>query len=705
MRMRKHCHWATGILLVALVAPALAQRAAAPPVCQRIEHRETRHGEVVVDDYFWLREKSNPAVIEYLSAENAYTAAMTRSQKALEETLYREMLGRIKQTDLSVPARRGGYFYYSRTEEGKQYPVHCRRKAGREAPEEVLLDSNVLAQGLEFFALGAFEPSDDANLLAYSTDTTGFRQYGLRVKDLATGQLLADTAERVTSVQWAADNKTLFYTTEDPVNKRSNQLWRRALGDRESELVYEEKDERFDLDTSRTSDKKFILLEIRSSDASEVHSLPADEPRSAFRVVLPRADKHRYRVDHRDGLFYVVTNKNAKNFRVVTAPDDDPADEGKWKEFVPHRPHVLVQNIDLFRDFAVVLERSDALGRMRTFDFRTGRWQDISFPEPVYAVSPGDNEEFDAPAYRYRYESLVTPQSVYDYDARTRHATLLKREEVLGGYEPARYASQRLWATARDGTRVPLSIVYPKDVKRDGRAPLLLYGYGSYGAGLPATFSSQRVSLLDRGVVYVLAHVRGGNELGEPWRDAGMLMNKKNTFNDFVDCAEYLVKENWTFPERLVIEGASAGGLLMGAVVNMRPDLFRAVHLDVPFVDVMNTMMDASIPLTTVEYLVWGNPNEKPAYDYMRSYSPYDNLARGDYPAMLVTAGLNDSQVMYWEPAKYVAKLRTLKTDNDPLLLRTNMGAGHGGASGRYDALRERAFEYAWILSQVGIEN
>ena len=576
-------------------------------------------------------------------------------------------------------------------------------KGNLDAPEEVLLDQNALAEGQPFCSLGDFAVSDDGRLLAYTLDTTGFRQYALAVKDFRTDKLLDDKAERVTSLEWAADNKTLFYTTEDPVNKRSNQCWRHTLGDEQSEQVFDEGDELYSIHVGRTSDLQRLLLVSNSFDASEIRDLPADRPVGQWRILVPRTLGHRYTADHRDGLYYFVTNKNAKDFRVATAPDDDPGDESKWRDFVPHRPGVLVEDIQLFKDFAVVVEKSAALNRLRTYDFGAGKWNDIAFPEQVYLASPGDNEEFDTTTYRYEYESPVTPKSVLDYDLATHESKLLKRQEVLGGYDPANYRTERLWATARDGTRVPITIVYKRDFQRDGRAPLFLYGYGSYGAGLPARFSSDRVSLLDRGMAFALADVRGGDELGESWRDAGLLMQKKNTFTDFVDCAEYLVREKWTSPDRLVIEGASAGGLLMGAVVNLRPDLFRAVHLGVPFVDVMNTMMDPSVPLTTIEYLVWGNPNEKPAFDYILSYSPYDNLVRGDYPAMLVTTSLNDSQVMYWEPAKYVAKLRTLKTDERPLVLKTNMDAGHGGASGRYNQLREKSFEYAWLLWQVDI--
>jgi oligopeptidase B len=690
-----------GILTLGLGLISQAGTTDTPPVANRIEHQEERHGATVMDNYFWLRDKSNPAVIEYLKAENAYTDALTKNLKPFEDALYTEMLGRIKQTDLSVPTRRDGYFYYSRTEEGKQYPIQCRRKGSIEASEEVLLDGNELAQGHTFFALGSFQVSDNSNLLAYTTDVTGYRQYTLHVKDLRTGQTLPDTAERVTSLEWASDNKTLFLTTEDAVTKRSDHLWRHTLGSK-IEPVYEEKDELYTIYTTRTRDKKFIILDINSTDTTEARYLASDQPSGNFHVFLAREKKHRYDIDHREGLFYIRSNKNAKNFQILTTPESDIS-PSNWKVFVAHQSDVLVQGVNLFKNFAVVLEKSKALNGIRMLDFRSGQWHSISFPEPVYSAFPAGNPEYDTHVFRYSYTSMITPSSVFDYDMETHKATMLKQQEVLGGYDPTQYVSERQWATVRDGTKVPLSIVYKKGFHRDGTAPLFLYAYGSYGAGTPATFNSQRLSLLDRGMVYVIAHIRGGDEMGEAWHDDGMLMKKKNTFYDFVDSAEYLIQEKWTSKDRLVIQGGSAGGLLMGAVVNLRPDLFRAVHAAVPFVDVMNTMLDATLPLTVGEYLEWGNPNEQAAYDYMKSYSPYDNLEKRAYPAMLVTTSLNDSQVGYWEPAKYVARLRTLKTDSNPLLLKVNMGAGHGGSSGRYDRLKEQAFEYAWLMSQVGI--
>ena len=690
------------VLLLGLLA-ALWVAAQTPPVAPRIEHREVRHGATVVDDYFWLREKSNPKVAEYLEAENAYTAAMTKDLLPFSDSLYKEMLGRIKQTDLSVPVARRGYLYYSRTVEGKQYPIQCRRKGNMETPEEVLLDMNELGTDKKFVGLGGFAVSDDQNLVAYTVDFTGFRQFALRVKDLRTGQTLPDTTERVTSLAWGGDNKTLFVVTEDAVTKRSDKLWRHVLGSAKFEEIWNEKDELYDIEIGKTRDLKYLFLQSEAKDTSEARYLRADRPADTFNVFLPREKGHRYYLDHREGLFYIRTNKSGRNFAVMTAPENNPA-PGNWKVFLAHRDDVRLQNIELFKDFAVSVEKSNALDHLRIYDFKSGVWKEITYPEPVYSVFPGGTPDYESSTYRYNYQSLVTPSSVFDYDVNTGKSTLRKQQEVLGGYDSEQYVCERLWATARDGVKVPISIVYKRGFVRNGKAPLFLYGYGSYGFGTPPTFSSNRVSLLDRGMAYAIAHIRGGDEMGEKWREDGMLMKKQNSFFDFIDCAEFLIGEKWTSSDRLAIEGGSAGGLLMGAVVNMRPDLFRAVHAAVPFVDVMNTMMDTTLPLTVGEYLEWGNPNEKPAYDYMKTYSPYDNLEKRAYPAILVTTSFNDSQVMYWEPAKYVARLRTLKTDSNPLLLKVKMeSAGHGGASGRYDRLHDTAFEYSWLLTQVGI--
>jgi oligopeptidase B len=697
------------LIIFALAALSLAaQQALLPPIAPQLDHEEERHGESVVDPYFWLREKTNPEVIKYLKAENAYAEAMTKDLKPFQKALYKEMLSRIKQTDLSVPARRGKYFYYSRTEKGKQYPIYCRKTAALDgsyvanATEFVMLDQNELAKGLPFLGIGDLVVSDDANLLAYSVDTTGFRQYVLHVKDLRTNRILADTAERVTSMEWAADNQTLFYTAEDKQTKRSDQLWRLGFGNK-PELLHEEKDELYEINVRRTKDKKYLLLDIRSKDTWETRFLESALPSAEFQVVLPREKEHKYEVEHRNGLFYIRTNKNAKNFHVVTAPAANP-DPANWSEFIALKPDALLESVELFKDFAVIKELSQGLNRFSVLNFSSGTWHEVSFPEAVYSASGASTPEFDSQLYRLNYQSMVTPPSIYDYDMQTRERTLLKKQEVLGGYKPGLYITDRLWATARDGTKVPISIVYKKGFKQDGTAPLWLYGYGSYGYGQVPNFTSNRLSLLDRGFVFAIAHIRGGNEMGEAWYDDGKLMNKKHTFTDFIDCAEYLIADKWTSKEQLVIEGGSAGGLLMGAVTNMRPDLFRAVHADVPWVDVMNDMLDASIPLTVVEYLEWGNPNEKDAYEYMKSYSPYDNLERKAYPAILVTTSFNDSQVMYWGPVKYVAKLRILKTDKNELLLKIKLEpAGHGGASGRYDKLKDTAFEYAWMMKQVGI--
>ena len=690
------------VLLLGLLA-ALWVAAQTPPVAPRIEHREVRHGATVVDDYFWLREKSNPKVAEYLEAENAYTAAMTKDLLPFSDSLYKEMLGRINQTDVSVPVARRGYLYYSRTVEGKQYPIQCRRKGNMETPEEVLLDMNELGKDNKFVGLGGFVVSDDQNLVAYTVDFTGFRQFALRVKDLRTGQTLPDTTERVTSLAWAGDNKTLFVVTEDAVTKRSDKLWRHVLGSAKFEEIWNEKDELYDIEIGKTRDLKYLFLQSEAKDTTEARYLRADRPADTFTVFLPREKGHRYYLDHREGLFYIRTNKSGRNFAVMTAPENNPA-PGNWKVFLAHRDDVRLQNIELFKDFAVSVEKSNALDHLRIYDFMSGVWKEIAYPEPVYSVFPGGTPDYESSTYRYNYQSLVTPSSVFDYDVNTGKSTLRKQQEVLGGYDSEQYVCERLWATARDGVKVPISIVYKRGFVRNGKAPLFLYGYGSYGFGTPPTFSSNRVSLLDRGMAYAIAHIRGGDEMGEKWREDGMLMKKQNSFFDFIDCAEFLIGEKWTSSDRLAIEGGSAGGLLMGAAVNMRPDLFRAVHAAVPFVDVMNTMMDATLPLTVGEYLEWGNPNEKPAYDYMKAYSPYDNLQKRAYPAILVTTSFNDSQVMYWEPAKYVARLRTLKTDSNPLLLKVKMDpAGHGGASGRYDRLHDTAFEYSWLLTQVGI--
>ena len=692
------------IVAAALSAPAILARQSAlePPMAAKKPRSVEIHGYTLKDDYFWLREKSSPEVVKYLEAENAYTEATMKGTKAFQESLYAEMLGRIKQTDLSVPTRIGDFFYYSRTEEGKQYQYMCRRKGSMEGAEEILLDLNKLAEGLKFLSLGGYVASDDGNMLAYSTDTTGYRQYTLHVKDLRTGQTLAEKIERVGSIVWATDNKTIFYTTEDPVSKRSDKFWRHTVGATGSDLLYDEKDELFDIGAARSLDKKVIFLGSYAKTSTEFRFLPATTPNAALTVVLPRQPEHEYDVDHYNGLFYITTNKDAKNFRVVTAPMTDPSPKN-WKPFIDHNPAIKINGVNFFANHIVVSEREGGLTQLRIIDPKTMQSHRITTEEPDFALGLAGNPEFNTTTLRFNYQSMITPSSVYDYDMTTRQRKLLKRQDVLGGYDPSKYEAKRVWAVARDGVKVPMSIVHRKGVALDGKAPLLLYGYGSYGASGAPTFSSSRLSLLDRGVIYVNSYIRGGGELGEEWREAGRMMKKINTFNDFVDCADFLVKNKYTSSDRLVIQGGSAGGLLVGAATNMRPDLFKAVVAQVPFVDVINTMLDASLPLTTSEYLEWGNPNEKPAFDYMMQYSPYDNIKAVNYPAMLVQISLNDSQVPYWEGAKFAARLRATKTDKNPLLLKTNMGAGHGGASGRYDALKETAFTYSFILWQMGI--
>jgi oligopeptidase B len=673
-----------------------------PPVAKKIPKDVTAQGDKRIDDYFWFREKTNPEVLSYLEAENAYADAFMKPTVEFQDALYKEMLGRIKQTDLAVPYKLGDYYYYTRTEEGKQYPIYCRKKGSMGAREEITLDLNEMAKGLKFLAVGAYSVSDDGNLLAYSTDTTGYRQYTLRVKDLRTGEILPDTIERVTSAVWAADNKTLFAVTEDQVTKRSDKFWRHSLGSEKTDLVYDEKDELYDIGVYRTRDRKYAILQSESKTTTESRYLPSDNPSAEPKVVIPRVKDHEYYVDYRDGLFYIRTNKGAKNFRLVTAPVDDPQ-EKNWKEIIAPRKAVKIEDTDLFANHLVVTEREDGLLKLRVTDFRTGKTDYVKFSEPVYTVTGAQNPEFSSETFRFNYQSLVTPSSVFDYDMNTGKQTLLKQTEVLGGYDPSRYTSERIYATASDGTKIPMSVVYKKGIKLDGKNPTLLYGYGSYGISMNPTFSSGRLSLLDRGVIFVIAHIRGGGELGEEWYDAGKMQTKRNTFMDFIAAAEHLAKSKYTSSDRLVIQGGSAGGLLMGAVTNMRPDLFKAVVAQVPFVDVINTMLDASLPLTTSEYLEWGNPNVKAEYDYIRTYSPYDNIAARKYPAMLIKVSLNDSQVPYWEGAKFAAKLRAMKTDSNPLLLKTNMGAGHGGSSGRYDALHETSFDYAFMLTQMGI--
>jgi oligopeptidase B len=671
-----------------------------PPVAPRIPKVDVIHGERRQDDYYWLRHKDDPAVLKYLEAENRYTDAEMKSTEHLQELLYREMLGRIKEDDETVPYRHGRHFYYSRTEKGKQYPILCRRAEVPDAPEEVTLDLNALAEGHGFLSVGAYEVSDDGHRLAYTVDVTGFREYTLYVKDLRTGELGPERIEQVSSVAWSADPAILFYVTEDSA-KRPYRLYRHRLGTDEDAFLYEERDALFRLHVSRTRSLAYVLAGSRSFTSTEVRYLPAADPAGAWTVLQPREPDHEYEVDHGGGLFYLRTNGDGlRNFRLVAVPVDDPQ-RPRWRELVPHRPDVMLEDVDVFARFYVVHEREDGLLRLHVTPLDGGTPHHVEFPEPAYDVSSEPNAEFVTDAYRFRYQSMVTPASVYDHDVNTRRLLLLKRTEVLGGYDPARYRTERVHATAPDGTRIPLSLVSPADAPRDGTTPLLLAGYGAYGIPYPVTFSSNRLSLLDRGLTFGIAHVRGGGELGKRWHDEGRMLAKPNTFTDFIASAEFLIGAGYTSPDRLVIEGGSAGGLLVGAVLNERPGLFRAAVLRVPFVDVINTMLDESLPLTVGEFEEWGNPKIRTYYDYMKTYCPYTNVADRPYPAMLVRTAFNDSQVMYWEPAKYVAKLRAVGSSSRPLLLRVEMGAGHGGASGRYDALRQFAFDLTFVLTQL----
>lgn len=672
-----------------------------PPVARRVPRVDELHGDRRQDDYFWLRHRDDPEVRAYLEAENAYTELVMAPTAAFQAGLYREMLARIKEDDQTVPYRRGAWLYYARTEKGKQYPIHCRT-AGPGAPEMVTLDLNRLAEGHAFLALGVYEVSDDGRRLAYSLDLTGYRDYTLVVKDLATGELLPDRIEHVSSAAWAADGRTLFYVTEDAA-KRPWRLWRHRLGEPADDLVYEEADELFRVGVWRSRSRALLFLGVESHTATEVRFLPAAEPTAPWRLVAPREADHEYAVDHGGDRLWIRTNGNgARNFRVVTAPLDAPGPE-HWTEVVPHREDVVLEDLDVFADYWVLHERVDGLPRLRVTGLADGAAHHIEFAEPAYDVTGEGNAEFVTGIYRFRYESPITPPSVFDYDMATRARILRKRTEVLGGFDPDRYRVERLHATAPDGVRVPVSLVAPRHAPRDGTSPLLLVGYGAYGAPYPVTFSSARLSLLDRGVTVAIAHVRGGGELGKRWHDAGRMLAKRNTFTDFIAVAEHLVQHGYTARDRLVIEGASAGGLLIAAVLNLRPDLCRAAVLRVPFVDVINTMLDESLPLTVGEFEEWGNPKVRAHYEYLKTYCPYSNVRPQPYPAILVRTSFYDSQVMYWEPAKWVARLRALKTDDNVLLLKCNMNAGHGGASGRYDALRELAFDYAFILTELGL--
>jgi oligopeptidase B len=680
--------------------PEAAQ--AEPPVARAVPRVHTIHGETRIDEYHWMRDREDPEVLAHLEAENRYTDSVMRHTEGLQELLYQEMRGRIKEADLSVPERLDGWLYYTRTETGRQYPIFCRRVDEEGSSEEVLLDLNALAAGHGYFRMGAFEVSPDHRLLAYSVDTSGAESFTIFLKDLATGGLLAETIERTSpGVAWANDSRTLFYIVLDDA-RRPSRLYRHRAGTNPvgDVLVHFEPDESFFLDINRSRSRRFLVLDLASHSTTEVRYASADRPDDPFRVIEPRRPGIEYGITHHGDRFYIVTNDEATNFRLVSAPVDDPG-RANWTPVLPYRPEIKLDAAEAFAGHLVIWEREDGLRRLRVLEPATGTEHLVHFPEPVYSVRGHENPEYDSTVFRFSYTSLVTPNSVVDYDMVARTWTVRKQTEVLGGYDRSRYGSERSFAVAPDGTRVPVSLVYRSPLERDGRRPLLLQAYGSYGYSFDPGFSSNLLSLLDRGFVVAIAHVRGGEEMGRAWYEGGKLLNKRNTFTDFIAAAEHLVAEGITSPDRLAINGGSAGGLLMGAVTNLRPDLFLGVLAVVPLVEVVNTLLDATLPLRVIEYDEWGNPNDSTYYEYMRSYSPYDNVTSKDYPHIMVTAGLNDPRVAYWEPAKWTARLRARKTDRNRLVLRTNMGAGHGGASGRYDYLREVAFKYAFLLDVI----
>ncbi|MUG94282.1 prolyl oligopeptidase family serine peptidase [Scytonema sp. UIC 10036] len=675
-----------------------------PPTASKKPHVLELHGDRRIDNYFWMREIDNPDTIAYLEAENAYTEAMMQHTEALQTKLYEEMLARIKETDLSVPYRKNNYYYYSRTEEGKAYPIHCRKRGSLVAPEEVLLDQNELALEHEFFSLGVLNVSPNHKILAYSVDTSGAEQYTLFFLDLTTNKLYPETIpETYYSFAWANDNKTVFYTKIDSAN-RPYQLFRHTLGTSVDEdvLIFHEPDDAFFLEVGKTRSEAYILMSLGSQITSEIHYLDANEPNGNFQIFLPRKTGVLYDIDHHSDSFYIVTNEEGINFKLLKTLVASPAKE-HWQTVIPHREDIMLSGISLFANHMVIYERQGGLPVGRVQNLSTGNIYQISFPEPTYDFYESSNPEFHTTTLRFNYTSFTTPHSVFDYDMETNQRELKKEIEVLGGYDRSQYQSEWLVATSANGTKVPISIVYKKGIQKNGKNALFLTGYGSYGYPSSSSFSSNLLSLLDRGVVFAIAHIRGGGEMGRKWYEDGKFLKKKNTFTDFIACAEYLIGEKWTSSDRLAISGGSAGGLLMGAVMNMRPDLFKAVIADVPFVDVVTTILDTSLPLSVTEWEEWGNPNDKVYYDYIKSYSPYDNVEAKDYPDTLILAGLNDSRVKYWEPAKWTAKLRELKTDSNILLLRTNMGAGHSGASGRYESLKELAFEYAFVLDRLGL--
>ncbi len=671
------------------------------PVVEKRPHELEAHGDVRIDDYYWLRERSNPEVLAYLEAENTYTAAVMAPTEELQAELFKELTNRIQPDDSTVPALFDGYYYYKRYEKDLEYPIHCRREGSLEAPEEIILDVNQVAEGHDFCSVRGVAVSPDTRLLAWAVDTVGRRKYTIRVTDLETDEALTDVIPEVTgNLVWANDSRTVLYARQDPETLRSYQIYRHRLGTQPSEdvLIYEETDPIFSVSVWKTRSERYIFIESEQTLASEFRFLDADDPAGELRMIAPRERNVEYSVSHVGDRFIIKTNLDAENFRLMEAPVANPGREN-WRELIPGRDDVFLQGVEVFSDFMVVTERRDGLRHLRIIPFDGGEEYEIEFDEPTYVTWVDENEEMETTTLRFGYSSLNTPESIYDLDLLTHERRLMKREQVRGGFDPANYVVDRLWAPARDGVQVPISLVYRNGVVLDGSNPLLLYAYGSYGSIMESWFRPAVVSLLDRGFVYAIAHVRGGQELGRPWYENGKLLHKKNTFTDFIDCGQYLVEEGYTAPERLFAMGGSAGGLLMGAVSNMAPELFAGIIADVPWVDVVTTMLDEDIPLTTSEFDEWGDPNQSEYYDYMLSYSPYDNVEAKAYPAMLVLTALEDSQVQYFEPAKWVAKLRAMKTGDNPLLLKTEMAAaGHGGVTGRFKKYHETALKYAFML-------
>ncbi|MDH5700295.1 MAG: S9 family peptidase [Nitrospirota bacterium] len=675
-----------------------------PPRAKRIPHRLERHGHVRTDEYYWLRDRENPEVLAYLQAENEYAASLRSHTRDLEQALFEEIKGRIQQTDLSVPFQLGDFWYYTRYEEGKEYALYCRKEKSLASPEAIMVDGNELAQGHDYFSLGNWTVSSGQDILAYAIDTQGRRMYAIGFKNLATGETFDECIPLVTgNMEWGNDNRTLFYSRQDPETLRSFQIFRHRLGTdpKLDTLVYEETDETFSVSIEKTKSKRYLLIGSYQSITSEYRYVNADNPEGDFQIFQARERGHEYDVDHLGDHFWIRTNDQAKNFRLMRT-DKKTTNKTQWQEVIPHRMEVFLEGFELFENFLVLEERRQGLIHLRMLRTSDGSEHELDFGEPAYLAALGDNFEADTPYLRFGYTSMTTPMTIYDYHMETREKILLKQEPVLGNFHISHYQTERLFAPASDGISIPISLVYRKGFTPNGTHPLLLYGYGSYGASMDASFSSPRLSLLDRGFVYALAHIRGGEELGRQWYENGKLLYKKNTFTDFIACAEFLIQQGYAAPQKLFALGGSAGGLLMGAIMNMRPELFHGVVAQVPFVDVVTTMLDPNIPLTTGEYDEWGDPNQQQFYEYMLSYSPYDNLGPQPYPHLLVTSGLHDSQVQFWEPTKWVAKLRALKTDNQRLLLRTNMDAGHSGASGRFKRYEETAMIYAFLLDLAG---